>query len=172
MLEQLNINLFLYINLLTINAHVLNELFIILAEYMPYLFILVLLSVWCWQRKLRLLVIQAGMAVILALLFSYAISLFYFHPRPFAMGLGFNLVEHAPDSSFPSDHTTFLFAIAWSFLSKPVTRTCAYALVCLAALSGMCRIIVGVHFPLDIMMAAAVAGCASLIIHKAFKKCF
>jgi len=81
-------------------------------------------------------------------------------------GLGINLVEHTLDSSFPSDLSTLMFAVAWVLYMAKFTRKWSYGLPALALVSGICRVIVGVHFPLDIFMAAVVAGLASIIVIK------
>jgi len=81
------------------------------------------------------------------------------HPRPFMIGLGHTLIPHAADSSFPSDHATVLFAVSLTLL---LGRATVPGLAVL--LAGFCvawaRIFLGVHFPLDMIGAAAVAGIA------------
>src|SRR3546814_14174233 len=70
--------------------------------------------------------------------------------------LGHTFVAHAPDSSFPSDHLTLWWAVAFCVLAQGRRR-----LGILLAVSGLpiawARIYVGVHFPLAMVGAAAVA---------------
>jgi undecaprenyl-diphosphatase len=74
--------------------------------------------------------------------------------------LGFApLVPHAPDSSFPSDHTLVGVALAGALLFRaPRVGVC---LVTLAVLVGFARVAVGVHYPSDIaVLALALAALA------------
>ncbi len=147
------------------------------AELFPYLFILVLVAVWFMpdrfsskpEHEVKCAAFYAGMTAVVGLLINFIISLFYFHPRPFVEGLGRNLVQHAPDSSFPSDHTTFMLAIATALAVERSTRPVGVALYLLGLWGGISRIYIGVHFPLDILAALLVAGLASLAVLAAKK---
>jgi len=97
---------------------------------------------------------------------SYIISIFYYHSRPFVNNLGMQLVEHAPDSSFPSDHTTFIFSIAIVLLFNKSTRVIGAVLCLLSIVSGLSRVFVGVHYPLDILGAVLVAIFSSFFVFK------
>ena len=104
------------------------------------------------------------------MLTSYVISLFYYHSRPFVDNLGTQLVEHAPDSSFPSDHTTFIFSISVMLLFNKSTRAIGSVLCFLSLISGLSRVFVGVHYPLDILGAILVATYSSVVIFKLQRK--
>ncbi len=68
--------------------------------------------------------------------------------RPFvALGIE-RLVEHEDDASFPSMHALSAFVIAMSvwYLSPALGS----GLLVLAGVTGMSRVMVGVHYPLDI----------------------
>jgi len=108
--------------------------------------------------------INAGLSVLLGMLISYVISIFYRHPRPFVENLGTQLIEHAPDSSFPSDHTTFIFSIAVMLLFNKTTRVLGIVLFVLSFISGLSRVFGGIHFPLDILAAILVAIFSSLVV--------
>jgi undecaprenyl-diphosphatase len=76
-------------------------------------FIAVLFYLWFSSRgdgKYSALV--AGYSAIAGVLINRFITLFYFHHRPFMLEMGTQLVYHVPESSFPSDHTTFMLSIA------------------------------------------------------------
>lgn len=104
----------------------------------------------------------AGLAACIALAFAGAISSFYFHPRPFMDGVARNYLHHAVDSSFPSDHATVLFSIAWSLLFDPRrwTKRLGGALLVLSCAVGWSRIYLGAHYPFDIA-GAALLGLAT-----------
>jgi undecaprenyl-diphosphatase len=170
-MEDFNVSAFLAINQYAGKNDLVDAVIIGAAELTPYLFILVLLALWFsadpGRRKSSFI---AGCSVLVGLLISYVVSLFYFHPRPFMQKLGTNLVSHAPDTSFPSDHTTFIFSIAIFLLLDGRTRKLGGVLCLLSLVGGVSRVYVGVHFPLDILGAAAVGGGSSLFVLLLFKK--
>jgi undecaprenyl-diphosphatase len=88
------------------------------------------------------------------------------HPRPFMLGLAANVFDHAPDSSFPSDHATVLFAVAAAFAFQPASRLRLLgAIVALIGLAvGWGRVALGVHFPFDILGAAIIAGLSECLV--------
>lgn len=170
-MESFNVSAFLAVNQYAGKSALLDAVAVGTAEAMPYLFILVLVALWLSpdiERKKSSLI--AGCSVLVGLLISYCVSLFYFHPRPFMQNIGTNLVAHAPDTSFPSDHTTFIFAIAFFFLLGRHTRRLGVVLFLLSLIGGISRVYVGVHFPLDILGAAAVGGVSSLLVLLLFNK--
>lgn len=77
------------------------------------------------------------------------------------IGLGHTLIPHAADSSFPSDHLTLLWAVAFSFLMHRSPRLAGMALALLGLPVAWARIYLGVHFPLDMVGAALVAGLSA-----------
>jgi len=55
-------------------------------------------------------------SILISLLIGWIITLFYFHPGPFMVGLGNELILHSSDTSFPGDHTTVIFATAFTLI--------------------------------------------------------
>ena len=166
-MEEFNVATFLLINQYAGKSSLLDTALIGFAEAMPYIFILVIIYLWfsgCIERKKSSF--NAGLSVLLGMLTSYAISLFYYHSRPFVDNFGVQLVEHAPDSSYPSDHTTFIFSISVMLLFNKSTRTIGTILCFLSIISGLSRVFVGVHFPLDIFGAIFVAMFSSVVVFK------
>ncbi len=157
MLNQLNIFLFKIINNFAGHNNLLDNIGIVLAEYLPYVFILTLLYLWLQKNKIRDIILYSGYATILGLIINHLITLVYFHPRPFMDHLGTTILKHAPDSSFPSDHTTLLLSIAFMFLYFRETRTIGIILSGLGILGGLARVYVGVHYPLDIASSIIVS---------------
>lgn len=105
-------------------------------------------------RKTMLIATASGL---LGLLINQLIGLVWSHPRPFMIGLGHTLIPHVADSSFPSDHLTLWWAIAFSFLWQRNLRIAGKALAVLGILIAWARIYLGVHFPFDMLGAIAVA---------------
>jgi undecaprenyl-diphosphatase len=166
MIEIWNKYFFLLINQYADRNIWLDNLAIYLAEYTPYFFIIILLILW-FQKKgdYKIPVLLSGYSVLLALFSSWVIGLFYFHNRPFADGLGTNLIYHFADSSFPSDHTIFSIAIASQFLWWKSLRKFGISLLFLVALSGLARIFIGVHYPFDISGSVIIGSISSFIIY-------
>lgn len=117
-----------------------------------------------WLRgsdSTRKLMLEATLAGFAGLLMAQAIGLVWTHPRPFMIGLGRTLIAHAADSSFPSDHLTLLWSVAFSFLLHQRPRMAGALLALLGLPVAWARIYLGIHFPFDMVGAAAVAGLAS-----------
>src|SRR5690554_2566962 len=164
-MDSLNSDLFLAINQLAGENAILDASAIFIAEAMPFILIGVMVSLWFFaDLNKKRISFFAGHSVLLALLLSYLIGVFYFHPRPFVLNLGSQLVEHVADTSFPSDHTIFIFAIASSYLFSRETLKLGMLLVLLSSLVGLARVFVGVHFPFDIIGAGLVGVVSSLSI--------
>lgn len=127
-----------------------------------YLYALALLVMWFWPAKTapllekrRRLVLLAGATGLLALGVNALIGAFYYHPRPFLTHHVTQLIPHANDSSFPSDHTTGAFAISFAILAA--NRRWGWPLLVLAIATGFSRVFVGVHYPADVLGSITVA---------------
>ncbi len=122
---------------------------------------------FAWVRKsgsFRFAILDVTFTVILSLFTSWIIGAVWYHPRPFVLGLGQKFIEHAPDSSFPSDHTTFMFAIALPLLAHSISRTWGIVVFILATVVAWSRVYLGIHFPFDIIGALIVALISTIAI--------
>jgi undecaprenyl-diphosphatase len=99
----------------------------------------------------------------LALGINFVLGHLFYRPRPFVTHHVNLLLSHAADSSFPSDHTTGAFAIAF-FLYR-YNRRLGGILLVLAALIGLSRIYVGHHYPTDVLGGIVVAFIAAQVIY-------
>ncbi|GBE54767.1 MAG TPA: undecaprenyl-diphosphatase [Euryarchaeota archaeon] len=164
MISELNIAMFNYINHFAGTNPILDYAAIIAAKYMPIIFILWVVYLW-FKNKYQNTALYCFYASILGLSFNFIIGSFYYHPRPFMLHLGKLLVLHSSDSSFPSDHTTFMLSIAFTLIYFRKTRTSGLILFVLGFLGGFARVFVGIHFPFDIIGSAVVAIFSSFIIY-------
>ncbi len=115
------------------------------------------------RRKTMLIAAASGL---MGLLVNQLIALAWSHPRPFVIGLGHTFIPHVADSSFPSDHLTLWWAVAFSLLLQRGTRSLGVALALLGVPIAWARIYLGVHFPFDMLGAAAVAALSAwLTLH-------
>lgn len=124
--------------------------------------IVVLAGIVLWRWLLgkshdRSVLVHVMLAVIPALALNYVVGLVFFHPRPFMVGLGHTYLAHLPEASFPSDHATFMWTIAFGLLYWSPTRKSGWIALLLAAATSWARIFLGVHFPFDIAGSMVVA---------------
>lgn len=136
---------------------------IIVANWALYGAPLLLIYLWLWGETAdRCAAVSATLAALVALAVAALISAQYMHARPFMDGLSPNWLDHPPDSSFPSDHATLLFALAVAlFLKPPPIMAKAYLLLLvLACAVSFARVWLGAHYPWDIGGGAAL-GCVA-----------
>src|ERR671936_293035 len=100
----------------------------------------------------------------LGLLINRLIAHFWDRRRPYETHRGVYTLSHSHDPSFPSDHASAAFGIAFAVLVfDPVAGALFTAA---AALIGLGRILVGVHYPGDIVAGALVGLAAALVVVK------
>lgn len=135
------------------------------------IFVLVALAgaVWFFGRpggptRPKLAAVSAAAAGGLALLINLVLGHIWFHARPFVTHprQTLLLVHHAADNSFPSDHASLAFGIAFAVLV--FYRRFGLVLFLGAACIGADRIFIGVHYPLDVLTSLFVGlGAASVV---------
>ncbi len=165
-MENVNKDWFLAINAYAGKNHILDVIITAIAQYTPYLFIVGLFYLWFTNKKDEALF--AGYATTLGIAINMLIGLVYVHPRPYMQSLGHTLLAHKNDSSFPSDHTTFLFSIAFMLITFHSTRKLGNLAILLSFACGIGRVYSGVHWPYDIIGSIIVSVIAVALIH-AFK---
>ena len=126
---------------------------------------LALVVAWVQARPgWRPALLDAVAAAVLGLGLVQVIGWLHYRPRPFEMGLGANLLNHLPENSFPSDHATLMFALAFGLLATTSLRRAGMGLLVLAIAVSWARIYLGAHYPSDILGGAALACiCTALI---------
>jgi undecaprenyl-diphosphatase len=143
-----------------------NDYFLLIS------FCLVLVFWWFGTRdKVRRESMQRSILIaLIGIGFSNAlvgiINQFFFRIRPFNVlpEGSVNLLFYRPtDSSFPSNFASVLFAIAVAVFIN--NRKKGAILLAIAALGGLSRVYVGVHYPLDIVGGAAVGTVATLLAY-------
>jgi undecaprenyl-diphosphatase len=94
------------------------------------------------------------------------IGLAWDRPRPFERGLGHLHLPHAGSPSFPSSHATVYAALACSFVLVSAYRSVGRILLVLAGLVSLARVVVGVHYPLDIVIGGLLGCLAAVAAHR------
>lgn len=135
-----------------------------IADDLIYLIPLLLLGMWLWgDSTRRSQAIKASLVTLSALGANQVIGSVWMHPRPFMLGLGHAWMYHAAESSFPSDHMTVFAGIGLTLLFGGAFRLAA-AVLTTGFVVAWARVFLGVHFPLDMVGAVAVAGMAYGVI--------
>ncbi len=166
MLRTLNITIFNALNGLAGKNAILDKIATVLAEFLPLVFILSLIYLWIRHAESRKSVLYAVYSTVLGILMNIVISWLYYHPRPFVDRIGILVSPHAADSSFPSDHTTFMLSMSLVLLYCAKTRRIGVALTALGLFGGILRVYTGFHYPFDILGSVIVATLASVVVYK------
>ncbi|MGV2290086.1 undecaprenyl-diphosphatase [Trinickia sp. YCB016] len=164
-MEELNQSLFLLLNAPAHPSAFMLALGVFCAEYLIWAVPAVVAIGWLRGGKAtRQMMLEATACAVVALLLNQIIGLLWQHPRPFAIGLGNNFVAHAPDSSFPSDHLTLMWSVAFSLAMHRGRRATGVALALLGLPVAWARIYVGVHYPLDMAGAVLVSVASAWLV--------
>lgn len=132
-MQNLNLTLFSAINAGVAPQPGVARLAIFAADWLVYALPAMLLLTWIFgARPARRQAIEAGVGVCVALVLAQVIGHFWFSPRPFMAGVGTQLIPHAPDSSFPSDHMTFAWSMAVGLMLGSTTRVTGFVMAALA----------------------------------------
>ena len=134
------------------------------AEWLIMLVPATLILMWLrGTPEVRAVALRAALAVGFALLANGIVALFWFSQRPFVIGMAENILQHDGDSSFPSDHATIMFTMAFVLASSAHTRAAGIWLTVAALATACARVYVGVHFPLDMLGALLMAWTVTLL---------
>ncbi len=171
--------LFQLINNLAGRWWFLDFLGIFFAEYLIFVMVFLAATLLCiWKDEVQKMVRQiVALKAFAAAFFGYVlkiiIQLAYQRPRPFAVHEVLKLIDKSADASFPSGHTVLSFALAFSiyFYNKKL----GVVFFVLAALVGLGRIYVGVHYPLDVLGGILIGALSAFVAerlpwNKVFKK--
>lgn len=133
----------------------LDKPLIFLAQYLIYALPVLMIILWFWDIKTKKGVFKSVLASIVAWLgFAKLIAVLVNRPRPSESLLqAKELLLHRPDTSFPSDHATMLFAFALSMRLFGFKKL-GNVLLVVATLISVSRVLVGVHFPFDVLGGA------------------
>ncbi len=161
-IEVQDLKILLWLNHIVANWGFLNKL---LAEYLIYLLPIVLLVMWFSDTKAKKVAMRAFVsAMVGALVLAKTIGQFIHRSRPFDYHGVKELLFHQPDYSFPSDHATVFFAIAFSFWLSG-NKKIAVVFFILALVNGVFRVATGLHWPSDILAGLVLGLVSALIVY-------
>ncbi|ETI66346.1 undecaprenyl-diphosphatase [Neobacillus vireti] len=161
-ISQLNVDVFRAINDIGKEHASLNPIAIFMADYMIIVLALGMLVYWFTRiNKNRMMVIQGGVAFVLAEVLGKIAGTMYYHNQPFAELPHVNqLIAHVVDNAFPSDHSILFFSVCFSFWL--VRKKDGWLWLVFACFVGVSRIWVGVHYPGDVVTGALIGIVAAL----------
>lgn len=163
-MESLNQSFFLFINYFAGKNNTVDYLSVLLSEYSQYLFFITVFYLY-FINKEKFIILLSILVSLSSLLFNKTIILFYFHNRPFMDHIGVILEPHRASSSFPSNHTAFMFSIACTLFVFKETRKYGIFLLIIAWIGGLSRVFVGIHYPFDIMGSFIVSMGSTMMIY-------
>ena len=114
--------------------------------------------------RLKLAAVSAAISAALALGINVVASQLWYHARPFVghPRATVLLVHHAADNSFPSDHASVAFAVAFAVFA--FHWRLGVLLVLGAVGVAVDRIFVGVHYPVDVAASVLVASASAALV--------
>jgi undecaprenyl-diphosphatase len=158
----MNNTIFFFFYNLTHHSQIFNNVVIFFAVYFPYLVVILAglfllfhhevfraenpFQVFLQKKKEILLVFFSG---IVAYLVASILKIFIHTLRPFDAFPNVHALISETGYSFPSGHSTFFMALAFSIFFSH--KKAGYVFMFFALLIGIARIIAGVHFPIDIL---------------------
>ncbi|MBT2655841.1 undecaprenyl-diphosphatase [Bacillus sp. ISL-18] len=164
----MNYQWFQSINQFAGNHPFVDQLMMFSTEKAVFIYAVVLAMMWIFGKERdRFTVFLAAITGAFGLFINFVIGHIYFEPRPFVTHNVHLLLSHAANASFPSDHTTGAFALSIIIFLRQ--RKIGTGMIFLAFLTGISRVYVGHHYPLDIFGSIGVAIIVTILIYKADK---
>lgn len=168
----MNEAIFRTINGLAGQNHILDIFFVFISNALGYFLIagLFLFLVFHEDKKKGardlFVVLSAAMS---AYIIAKIIKTLFPYARPFEVLQNINVLYiHEGGDSFPSGHATFYMALASALFFYH--RKIAYAYLAGALLIGLGRILVGVHWPLDVLAGFVIGGFVGAFTFLVYQK--
>lgn len=161
MIKKIDQKIFFAFYNFTVSHEFISKLAVFITKFSSKFFSVIYFCVVSWliyNRDYRL--ISFILIPALVYLIVNLIPFFYNRRRPFAEYNLKNLVKQREDHSFPSTHTASALIISLAILA--ISLELGILMIVLAVITAFSRIMVGVHYPTDILGAwilAAVINC-------------
>lgn len=144
----------------SIRVPVLNEFMLLVTRFgEETIFLIAAMTVlWCVDKRKSYYFLAVGF---LGLIANQVLKLTFRIPRPWVLDKNFTILEQAREAatgySFPSGHTQTAVGTFGTLASITKNRAIKYLSVAICILVPISRMYLGVHTPLDVTVAAAMA---------------
>jgi len=142
-------------------------LFIFLADYLGYVLLVAAVALIFWRikssrQRLYYLLLGALSFLVARGLIVEAVRFFYQRPRPFKVLAFEPLVDQLTSNSMPSGHAALFFALA--VVTYFIDRKYFWYFLLGALLIAISRVVVGLHWPSDVLVGALLGTLTAVII--------
>ncbi|MFY4777356.1 undecaprenyl-diphosphatase [Metabacillus sp. RGM 3146] len=160
----MNYELFQLINRWSDHFTLLDEAMIGLTYSVPYAALFIFIAVWFKSRSIKnkYTALYAAFSSVLGLITNAILHHVYYHPRPFIGHHVHQLIPHTADSSFVSDHSVLVFALAFTLMLR--RDSFRYIVLVWAIAVGISRVYTGVHYPADVIGSAIISFGTSILV--------
>ncbi|WMY96425.1 MAG: phosphatase PAP2 family protein [Arsenophonus sp.] len=158
MLNDINLNLFHLITSIPITSGIALKFVFFLAHQLIFIFFFCTILYWFLGLKKTIIirmifVYKTFIAIIISLLMSWIIGIFFSQERPFLIIACKHLLTHKETPSFPSNHGIVAFTISFSFLFWFKKNWVGFLLFMKSFMIAGARIFLCIHWPLDMLGA-------------------
>lgn len=161
---------FLYV-LEKIRVPIVNEFMLLITQLGEETAFLVaaMIIFWCVDKYFGYYLMGVGFIGTLA---NQFMKLWFRVPRPWVLDKNFTILEQAREAaagySFPSGHTQSAVGTFGTIACSVKIRWIRIAAICVAVLVPFSRMYIGVHTPLDVLVAAAMAIALIIMLRPVF----
>ncbi|MFH1402630.1 MAG: phosphatase PAP2 family protein [Patescibacteria group bacterium] len=165
----MNENIFYFLNNLALQNEIFDTLIIFIADWLIWWLIFIVVALIIFKKITWRLACQViGVAI-----FSWGLveffQFFWSSPRPFLVLDNINLLfTYGANDSFPSGNTVFATTLSVAFYYSGNKKTGIIFFVG-AVLIGLSRVIVGIHWPVDILAGLILGVLIPTIIAEFFR---
>jgi undecaprenyl-diphosphatase len=112
-------------------------------------------------RKWKLACACGFLSAAIGYVTAFVVHHLYDRPRPYEAHSIAHPWSSSTDASFPSDHTTVSFAIAFAVLAFDSVAGAIFIVV--ALIIGVGRLFIGAHYPGDVAMGVLIGAAAAVV---------
>ncbi|HEX5174173.1 MAG TPA: phosphatase PAP2 family protein [Gaiellaceae bacterium] len=152
---------------LSLHHHWVGSLFSDIEKASIPVMVLITAALWFLSRpggdrKWKLACGSGFASAALAYAIAFVIHHAYDRPRPYESHHISHPWSNTTDATFPSDHTTVSFAIAFAVLSFDLAAGVIFLVI--AAIIGIGRLFIGAHYPSDVAAGVVVGLIAAGVV--------